>query len=36
MAFDAVRAAAGTPRHVFRIAPAGLLRVTGATLAGFT
>lgn len=27
--------AAGTPRHIFPIAPAELLRVTGATVAGF-
>lgn len=29
-------AAAGTPRHLFAIAPADLLRVTGATPADFT
>ncbi|SFI21531.1 YbaK/EbsC family protein [Jannaschia pohangensis] len=34
--FDVVWAAAGTPRHVFPIAPKDLLRVTGATLADFT
>ncbi len=34
--FDTVWAAAGTPRHVFAIAPAVLLRLTGATLADFT
>ncbi|MEL6585826.1 MAG: YbaK/EbsC family protein [Pseudomonadota bacterium] len=36
MAFDQVWAAAGTPRHVFPIAPQALLRATGATLADFT
>lgn len=36
MDFDRVWASAGTPRHVFAIAPADLLRVTGATLAEFT
>jgi prolyl-tRNA editing enzyme YbaK/EbsC (Cys-tRNA(Pro) deacylase) len=35
MAFDMVWAAAGTPRHVFPIAPADLRRVSGATLAEF-
>ncbi|THD84268.1 YbaK/EbsC family protein [Aliigemmobacter aestuarii] len=34
--FPAVWAAAGTPRHIFRIAPDVLLRITGATLADFT
>ncbi|RVV99773.1 YbaK/EbsC family protein [Mesobaculum littorinae] len=34
--FDSVWAAGGTPRHVFRIAPAELLRVTEAQLAEFT
>ncbi len=34
--FDVVYAAAGTPRHVFPIAPADLLRVSGAELADFT
>ena len=34
--FDLIWAAAGTPRHVFAIAPADLLRVTGATQADFT
>ena len=34
--FDLVWAAAGTPRHIFAIAPAVLRRITGATLAGFT
>ena len=34
--FEVVWAAAGTPRHVFPIAPADLLRITGATLADFT
>lgn len=34
--FPQVWAAAGTPRHIFPIAPADLLRITGATLAPFT
>lgn len=34
--FTQVWAAAGTPRHVFAIAPADLLRITGATPAVFT
>jgi len=34
--FDRVWAAAGTPRHVFAIAPADLLRLSGATEADFT
>lgn len=34
--FATVWAAAGTPRHIFAIAPADLLRVTGAKLADFT
>ncbi len=34
--FNVVYAAAGTPRHVFPIAPADLLRVSGAELADFT
>lgn len=34
--FDTVWAAAGTPRHVFAIAPEELLRLTGARLAEFT
>lgn len=34
--FPQVWAAAGTPRHIFPIAPADLLRLTGATLAPFT
>lgn len=34
--FDVVWAAAGTPRHVFAIAPAELLRLTGAITADFT
>lgn len=33
--FDTVWAAAGTPRHVFPIAPSDLERVTGATVAAF-
>ena len=36
MAFDVVFAAAGTPRHIFPIAPADLVRVSGARLADFT
>lgn len=36
MDFAEVWAAAGTPRHMFRIAPPALLRMTGATLADFT
>lgn len=34
--FPVIWGAAGTPRHIFPVAPADLLRVTGATLAGFT
>lgn len=34
--FDIVWAAAGTPRHVFAIAPADLLRASGAMVAAFT
>jgi prolyl-tRNA editing enzyme YbaK/EbsC (Cys-tRNA(Pro) deacylase) len=36
MDFAHVWAAAGTPNHIFRIAPDALLRVTGATAAAFT
>jgi len=36
MAFDTVWAAAGTPRHVFAIAPTDLLRLSGAESASFT
>ncbi len=36
MDFAVVWAAAGTPRHVFAIAPGDLYRITRATLAGFT
>ncbi len=36
LAFSTVWAAAGTPRHVFPIAPAELLRLSGATEAQFT
>ncbi|WP_343082081.1 YbaK/EbsC family protein [Ostreiculturibacter nitratireducens] len=36
MEFDHVWAAAGTPRHIFAISPADLLRITGAELAEFT
>jgi len=34
--FDVIWAAAGTPRHIFRIAPAELRRITGAEPADFT
>ena len=34
--FPTVWAAAGTPRHIFPVAPADLLRATGATVAAFT
>jgi prolyl-tRNA editing enzyme YbaK/EbsC (Cys-tRNA(Pro) deacylase) len=34
--FDVVWAAAGTPRHVFAIAPGDLLRLSGAERADFT
>ena len=34
--FDVVYGAAGTPRHIFPIAPADLLRLSGAELADFT
>lgn len=34
--FDVVWAAAGTPRHVFAIAPKDVLRITGAEVADFT
>lgn len=34
--FDEVWAAAGTPRHVFRIAPTDLERISGAARADFT
>jgi prolyl-tRNA editing enzyme YbaK/EbsC (Cys-tRNA(Pro) deacylase) len=36
LAFDVVWAAAGTPRHVFAIAPDVLLRLSGAEKADFT
>jgi prolyl-tRNA editing enzyme YbaK/EbsC (Cys-tRNA(Pro) deacylase) len=36
LAFDRVWAAAGTPRHIFPIAPDRLLALSGATLADFT
>lgn len=35
-AFDLVWAAAGTPRHVFAIAPKDLLRITSARVGDFT
>lgn len=34
--FDTVWAAAGTPRHIFEIAPADLLKISGAREADFT
>lgn len=34
--FETVWAAAGTPRHIFPIAPQELLRISGATAAHFT
>ncbi len=34
--FGIIWAAAGTPQHIFAIAPADLLRITGATVAAFT
>jgi prolyl-tRNA editing enzyme YbaK/EbsC (Cys-tRNA(Pro) deacylase) len=34
--FETVWAAAGTPRHIFAIAPEALHRITGAQLADFT
>lgn len=36
LGFDLVWAAAGTPRHIFAIAPGTLLRLAGATQAEFT
>ncbi len=36
LSFDLVWAAAGTPRHVFAIAPADLVELTGAIAAPFT
>ena len=36
LTFDLIWAAAGTPRHVFAIAPADLVHLTGATAAPFT
>ncbi|MFV0382772.1 YbaK/EbsC family protein [Paracoccus sp. (in: a-proteobacteria)] len=36
MEFDTVWAAAGTPRHVFAITPADLVRITSARQADFT
>ena len=35
LAFTQVWAAAGTPRHIFPIAPEDLVRITGATVSGF-
>lgn len=34
--FAQIWGAAGTPRHIFPIAPEALLRITGATMADFT
>lgn len=36
LAFEEIWAAAGTPRHLFGIAPGVLLRISGAELAAFT
>jgi prolyl-tRNA editing enzyme YbaK/EbsC (Cys-tRNA(Pro) deacylase) len=36
LAFELVYAAAGTPRHVFAIAPGALLDMSGAIKANFT
>lgn len=36
LAFDTIWAAAGTPRHIFPIAPDRLLTLTGAQVADFT
>ncbi len=36
LAFEEIWAAAGTPRHLFGIAPGVLLRISGAELATFT
>ena len=36
LAFETVWAAAGTPRHVFEVAPARLAAAVGATVADFT
>ncbi len=36
LAFDPVWAAGGTPRHVFALDPALLVRISGAKVAGFT
>lgn len=36
LAFDIVYAAAGTPRHVFSIAPGRLMSLSSATIADFT
>ena len=34
--FPVIWGAAGTPRHIFPVAPDALLRITGATVASFT
>ncbi len=36
LTFESVFAAAGTPRHIFRIPPADLLTISGASLGDFT
>ncbi len=36
MEFDVIFAAAGTPRHIFRIAPAELLRISNSQISDFT
>ena len=36
LGFDTVWGAAGTPRHIFPIAPGTLLKITGAPVADFT
>ena len=36
LGFDVIWAAAGTPRHIFAIAPRDLLRISGAQVADFT
>lgn len=36
MEFDVIWGAAGTPRHIFPVAPQDLLRATGASVAEFT
>lgn len=36
MEFDVIWAAAGTPRHIFSLAPADLVALTGGTVSAFT